>query len=193
MSLRFGFGILVGIDTYVIPGGELGLSFGKRPLTVDLNSRYFNDTLIQDSDEDQDPKFVSFSMAIGGRYHFLNKRNISPYLGGGLTWGYTQYVEVERELREACLDWDVDVFFFIPYPVCRRWGDKWFDVLYTYKGRGLGAYGIIGIEFGHLDQNPFSLELRIDNPFYELDSLSNQRSVSLGIPILLGVSWLYQF
>lgn len=177
-----------GIDINVIPGAELGLSFGKGPLIVDLNSRLF-------SGSDRDPKFTSLSAAIGGRYHFLHKRNISPYLGGGFTWGYMQYEKVERELREVCLDWDLEFILFIPIPVCKKWGSEWHDILYTYEGRGVGAYGVIGIEFRHLHQSRFNIELRIDNPFYELesDSHGSQRSISLGIPISLSISLLHQF
>ena len=176
------------IDINVIPGAELGLSFGKGPLIVDLNSRFF-------SGSDQDPKFTSFSAAIGGRYHFLHKRNISPYLGGGLTWSYMHYEKVERELRKVCLDWDWEFVLFIPIPVCKEWGHEWRDILYMYEGRGFGAYGIIGVEFLHLHQSRFNLELRIDNPFYELESNSHgsQRSISLDIPISLGISLLHQF
>ena len=176
-----------GIDiSGIIPGGGLGVFYRKGPLVLDINSRLF-------SKSHQDSNFVSFSAAIGGRYHFLNKRNISPYLGGGLTWDYTHYEKVERELREVCLDWDVEIFFFIPIPVCKEWGYEWQDILYTYNGGGLGVYGIIGIEFRHLHQSRFNLELRIDNPFHELDTYANQRSISLGIPISLGISWLHQF
>lgn len=177
-----------GIDINVIPGAELGLSFGKGPLIVDLNSRLFFGS-------DQDPKFTSFSAAIGGRYHFLNKRNISPYLGGGLTWGYTYYEKIERELREVCLDWDLEFILFIPIPVCKEWGSEWQDILYTYEGRGFGAYGVIGVEFLHLHQSRFNIELRIDNPLYALESHSHgsQRSISLDIPISLGISLLHQF
>ena len=180
-----------GIDINVVPGAELGLSYGKGPLIVDLNSRFFSST-------HQDSKFTSFSTAIGGRYHFLNKRNISPYLGGGLTWSYTHYEREERELREVCLRWSErpGLFsFIIPYTdtYCEEWGYEWRDILYMYKGTGLGAHGIIGIEFRHLHQSRFNLELRIDNPFYELDSPSNQRSISLGIPFSLGISLLHQF
>ena len=86
-----------GIDINVIPGAELGLSVGKGPLSIDFNSRFFYRDY-------QNSKIASFFGAIGGRYHFLNKRNISPYLGGGLTWSRTHYEKVERELREVCLD-----------------------------------------------------------------------------------------
>lgn len=177
-----------GIDISVILGAELGVSFGKGPLIVDLNSRLF-------SGSDEDPKFTSLSAAIGGRYHFLHKRNISPYLGGGLTWGYTHYEKVERELREVCLDWDLEFILFIPIPVCDEWGSEWQDILYTYEGRGFGAYGIIGIEFLHLHQSRFNIELRIDNPLYKLESDAHgeQRSISLGMPISLGISLLHQF
>lgn len=180
-----------GIDINVIPGAELGLSSGKGPLTVDLNSRVFYNTY-------KNSKFGSFSTEIGGRYHFLNKRNISPYLGGGLTWSYTHYEREERELREVCLRWSEEKYFLFFIPAgrdCLEWGNEWLDILYTYNGAGSGAYGIIGIEFGHLRQRHFNLELRIDNPFYELevDSYANQKSISLGILISLGISLQYQF
>ncbi len=174
----------------IMPGGEFGVFYRKGPLVLDLNSRLFGSTY-------QNSEIASFSAAIGGRYHFLNKRNISPYLGGGLIWSHTHYEIVERELREVCLRWSEQKWFlFIPYRDCLEWGEEWQDILYTYQGRGLGAYGVIGIEFRHLQQSRFNLELRIDNPSYELlelDAYENQRSVSLGTPISLGMSLLHQF
>ena len=177
-----------GIDiTGMMPGGEFGVFYRKGPLVLDLNSRLF-------SGSHQDSKFTSFSAAIGGRYHFLNKRNISSYLGGGITWSYKHYEKVERELRKVCLRWsEQEWFLFIPYRNCLEWGEEWQDILYTYEGRGLGAYGIMGIEFRHLHQSRFNIELRIDNPSYELDAYENQRYVSLGIPISLGIFFLHQF
>lgn len=184
----------IGIN--VMTGGEVGLSYGKGPLILDLNFRLFGGT-------HQNSQFESFSiiigeLAIGGRYHFLNKRNISPYLGGGLTLGSTEYERKERELRQVCLRWDTEYILGISLlgKKCLEWGEKWQDILYTYEGEGLGAYGIIGIEFRHLHQSRFNLELRIDNPSYELelDSYSDpKKSVSLGIPISLGISLLHQF
>lgn len=179
-----------GIDiSGIIPGGEFGVFYRKDPLILDINSRFF-------SSSSQDSKVVSFSAAIGGRYHFLNKRNISPYLGGGLTWSHTHYEIVKKELRRVCLRWSEQKYFlFIPYKDCLEWGEEWQDILYTYQGKGLGAYGIIGIEFRHFHQTRFNLELRIDNPFYELelDSYVSQKSISLGMPISLGISLLHQF
>ena len=174
-----------GVDINGIPGGEFGIFFGKGPLIVDFNYRFFYGT-------HQDSKFVSGSWVIGGRYHFSNKRNISPYLGGGLTWGGTRYETVERVLRTVCLSRYGDIFGIIPSPFCKRSGKKWQDILYTYEGTGLGAYGIIGIEFRHLHQSRFNLELRIDSPFYELES-GSYRSVSLGIPFSLGMYLSHQF
>ena len=48
-----------GIDISVIPGAELGLSFGKGPLIVDLNSRLF-------SGSDQDPSLHRFPRQSAG-------------------------------------------------------------------------------------------------------------------------------
>lgn len=177
-----------GIDINAMPGGELSLSFGKGPLIIYNDYRFFFGT-------HQDSEFGSVSTTIGGRYHFLNKRNISPYLGGGFTWGYAHYERMERELQEVCQNWDVFLLLFLPIPYCEQYGEEWRDVLYTYKGGGIGAHGIIGIEFRHLHQSRFNLELRIDNPLYELelDSPTKQRSIPLGTPFSLGMSWLYQF
>ena len=203
-----------GIDINVIPGGELGLSFGKGPLMVDLNSRLFYSPY-------KDSKFVSFSAGIGGRYHFSNERNISPYLGGGVTWSYTRYELVKRELRSVCLrrseQEEQGSFLGFPYTFtkCLEWGEEWQDIPYDLReGRGFGAYGIIGIEFRHLYRSRFNIQLRIDNPSYELEDpsgwsqrlssafddpffdelgLDDYAPISLGMPISLGISFLHQF
>ena len=204
-----------GIDiSGIIPGGELGVFYAKGPLILDINSRFF-------FTNPQDSKFVSFSAGIGGRYHFLNKRNISPYLGGGVTWSYTRYELVKRELRIVCLRWSEQEeqrsFLGIPYtsPKCLEWGEEWQDIPYDPReGRGFGAYGIIGIEFRHLHRSRFNIQLRIDNPSYELEDPSGRSQhissafddpffdefrsddyapISLGMPISLGISFLHQF
>lgn len=214
-SLRLGIlgTSIPGIDISVIPGGELGLSFGKGPLMVDLNSRLFYSPY-------KDSKFTSLSAGIGGRYHFSNERNISPYVGGGVTWSYTRYELVKRELRSVCLresKQEQRSFLGISYTSteCLEWGEEWQDIPYDLReGRGFGAYGIIGIEFRHLHRSRFNIQLRIDNPSYELEDPSgvSQRlssafddpffdewrlddyvPIPLGTPFSLGMSWLYQF
>lgn len=220
ISLRLGIlgTSIPGIDINVIPGGELGLSFGKGPLMVDLNSRLFYSPY-------KDSKFTSLSAGIGGRYHFSNERNISPYLGGGVTWSYTRYELVKRELRSVCLrrseQEEQGSFLGFPYTFtkCLEWGEEWQDIPYDLReGRGFGAYGIIGIEFRHLHRSRFNIQLRIDNPSYELEDpsrrsqrlssafddpffdeffdelgLDDYAPISLGMPISLGVSLLHQF
>lgn len=139
------------------------------------------------------PTLESASMAIDGRYHLLDKRSISPYFGGGLTWGWTRYEAVKRKRHVVCLESYGDSgagdallwLLFLPFSLvsgewvaplpepeetgCNEWGYEWRNHFYTYTGKGFGANGIIGIEFRHLHKSRFNLALRIDTPFYELE------------------------
>ena len=82
-------------------------------------------------DDDSSNGAAFFAWSIGGRY-FFNKRNISPYAGGGLS---------------------------IISVIDEREGDS-----------GLGAYGVVGIEALRLTESRLKFELRVDRPFFTLES-----------------------
>ena len=50
-------------------------------------------------DEDSDEGFSFFAWSIGGRY-FFNKRNISPYVGGGFSIINVSYEAKGKETSE---------------------------------------------------------------------------------------------
>lgn len=77
------FGTFVpGTDIAAEPGYGWGWSYQTPSYAVGSDLR-FALSGIEDDFEDDSDAFGYFSWAIGGRY-FLNKQNISPYLGGGL-------------------------------------------------------------------------------------------------------------
>ena len=77
------FGTFVpGTDIAAEPGYGSGWSFQTPSYAVGSDVR-FAFSGIEDDYGDDSTTFAWFSWAIGGRY-FLNKQNISPYLGGGL-------------------------------------------------------------------------------------------------------------
>ena len=129
------------------PGYEWGWSYQTPSYAVGTEFRGSG----SDGDEDSD-EFSFFAWSIGGRY-FFNKRNISPYVGGGFSIINISYeAKVERPARNQSLffsdDWGYD-------------GDS---------DSGLGAYGVAGIEALRLTESRLKLELRIDRPFFTLES-----------------------
>ena len=142
-----------GTDIAGEPGYEWGWSYQTPAYTVGTEFR----TSGSNGDEDGD-EFSFFAWSIGGRY-FFNKRNISPYVGGGFSIINTSYeAKVKRSVRNqssfSSNDW-------------------WYDDEPEYdddSDSGLGAYGVVGIEALRLTESRLKLELRIDRPFFTLDS-----------------------
>ena len=96
------------------------------------------------------------SMSVGGRYYF-RKQNRSPYVGGGLGVMHTKYELTSR------------VFL-------------WERTYHLEEKIGIGAYGVLGIEFLRSSHDRLTLELRVDRPFFTLPS----RDV---MPITLGITF----
>ncbi len=138
-----------GTDIAGEPGYEWGWSYQTPAYAVGTEFR----VSASGGDEDSDD-FSFFAWSIGGRY-FFNKRNISPYVGGGFSIINTTY-----EAKEKRPERNQPLFSSDP------WG-------YDYDSEsdsGLGAYGVAGIEALRLTESRLKLELRIDRPFFSLDS-----------------------
>ena len=85
-------------------------------------------------------RFSFFSWSIGGSY-FLNKRNFSPYVGGGLA---LVGVEIESTTRvKKQKEW-----FGSAERYRELWGEEWewVDEYGSEGANGMGAYVAIGIE-----------------------------------------------
>ena len=133
------------------PGFEFGWSYETPSYAVGSEYRMSG----SGGDEDSDDFFFS-AWSIGGRY-FFNKRNISPYVGGGFSIINVSYEEKEKRPVRHQPSWD-------------PWGydDDWDDNKES-KSK-LGAYGVAGIEALRLTESRLKLELRIDRPFFSLPS-----------------------
>ncbi len=132
-----------GTDIAGEPGYEWGWSYQTPAYTVGTEFR----TSGSNGDEDGD-EFSFFAWSIGGRY-FFNKRNISPYVGGGFSIINTSYVRIIERNQ-------------IPF-----FRDERRD---SESDSGLGTYGVAGIEALRLTESRLKLELRIDRPFFTLPS-----------------------
>ena len=134
------------------PGYEWGWSYQTPAYAVGTKFRGSG----SDGDEDSD-EFSFFAWSIGGRY-FFNKRNISPYVGGGFS-----IINVSYRSKEKTPERSRPSFF------SNDWGyDDWdYD---DDSDSGLGAYGVAGIEALRLTESRLKLELRIDRPFFTLES-----------------------
>ena len=152
-----------GTDIAAEPGFEFGWSYETPSYAVGTEYRFSG----SDGDENSD-NFSLYAWSIGGRY-FFNKRNISPYVGGGFSIINVSYEAKERPVRHQ------------PSFSSDPWGyddgdDWWYDDDYYYddydddSDSGLGAYGVAGIEALRLTESRLKLELRIDRPFFSLDS-----------------------
>lgn len=106
--------------------------------------------------DDEGDSFHFFSWGIGGRY-FFNKQNFSPFVGGGFSHVWSGY-EQGGGIRGGTGG--------------------------TGNGNGLGGYVYGGIEAMRLTSVRLRLELRVDRPFFELQT----RDV---MPVTLGVSFSF--
>ena len=133
------------------PGFEFGWSYETPSYAVGTEYRMSG----SGGDEDSDDFFFS-AWSIGGRY-FFNKRNISPYVGGGFSIINVSYEEKEKRPVRNPPSWD-------PWGYDDDWDDDEDD------DSGLGAYGVAGIEALRLTESRLKLELRIDRPFFTLEN-----------------------
>ena len=130
------FGTFIpGTDIAAEPGYEFGWSYETPAYSVGTEFR---------GSGNEDFTFVSWS--IGGRY-FFNKKNISPYVGGGLSIFGGSYSD----------EWYYD--------------DYSYDDDYYYDSNGdsdssLGVYVVGGIEMLRLTKSRLKFEVRVDRPFF---------------------------
>ena len=141
-----------GADIVAEPGWQFGWTYQTPSYAVGTEFRFSGN-----EDEDDSEGFTFISWSIGGR-HFFNKQNISPYVGGGLAIVGASYDPKEpKQIRRQ--------------PQIR---DEWWEDDYYYseseEDTGLGVYGVVGIEILRLTQSRLNLELRMDRPFFSLES-----------------------
>ena len=134
------FGAFIpGTEATANPGYEFGWSYETPKYGVGTEFRF--------SANESDYAFGSWS--IGGRY-FFNAKNISPYVGGGLSIFGGSYEE--------------DPYYYDDY--------DYFDDYYEYddsgQNSGLGAYFVGGISMLRLTKSRLKFEIRIDRPFFSL-------------------------
>ena len=171
------FTAIVRVKEVLAPGVRIGLSVGRLFYTVDVGGQIAGwETGFRPSSRGanctEKDSFYFMSMSIGGRYLF-NKQNVSPYVGGGLAAlhaKYTTWVQPESGL------------------IGELFGGKRCDDAgeYPEENRGIGAYGVLGIEFGRYSRYGLKLELRVDRPFFKLP---NQDVM----PITLGITGGFSF
>ena len=127
------FGTFIpGTDIAAAPGYEFGWSYETPAYSVGTEFR---------GSGNDDFTFVSWS--IGGRY-FFNKKNISPYAGGGLSIFGGSYYTDERYYDDYSYD----------------------DYYDSNDDSGLGVYVVGGIEMLRLTKSRLKFEVRVDRPFF---------------------------
>ena len=176
------FGTFVpGTDIAAEPGFEYGWSYQTPSYAVGTEFRTSGRDAVEGTVgtgiQDSEPEGFSFlAWSIGGRY-FFNKRNISPYAGGGLAIVNTSY---ETKVRKRERNWPSFVG-----PGETWFGDEWggyYDDYESESDTGLGAYAVVGIEALRLTESRLNLELRIDRPLFLLESQDI-------MPITFGISF----
>lgn len=162
-----GFGTVVPIEEILPFGAGLGWNVDRLSHAVDIEGRVaYAETGYQSTNCNDD--LLLWSVSVGGRY-FFSKRNVSPYIGGGLNMGLTKYETTVRTY---------DCFLFLcSYD---------YDVIRSEEALGIGAYGVLGIELPRFSRGRLKLELRVDRPFFNLPSLDV-------MPITLGIAGGWAF
>lgn len=167
-----------GTDRPIEPGFALGWSYERPAYAVDIKFRrigsIYDDNEVDELDLFPDKEFSFSAGSIGGRY-FLNKRNISPYVGGGLAFIRTSHEKTLTKTVSYRKHWIGGEVVSQPY-----------DYIEPESDSGIGAYGILGIALFRLTQSRLNLELRVDRPFFKLP---NQDIM----PITFGISFSRSF
>lgn len=141
-----------GTDHFAEPGYEFGWSYETPKYAVGTEFR---------GSFGEDFSFGSWS--IGGRY-FFNKKNISPYVGGGFSifgGSYTTIVE-KRENR-----WFSDDYYY-------------YEDHDTVDESGIGAYVVGGISMLRLTKSRLKIELRLDRPYFKIED-QDMMPITIGI------------
>ncbi len=134
-GLGFFGAFIPGIDINGIPGYRIGWSYELPSYAVEVEGR-----IVSDENDTREAGFAAFS--IGGLY-FFSKRNISPYVGGGVTASRAWWDEPHSFLEDT--------------------GKSEFN-------RGMGIYAVAGLQMLRTTQNRLKLELRVDRPFFSLEN-----------------------
>ena len=164
--IKLGGTFIPGTEVAAEPVLETGWSYETPSYAVGTEFRYSG----PDDDDDASKTISFFAWSIGGRY-FFNKRNISPYLGGGFAIvdaSYKTKVTRKELIRPAFLNLEA------------KW--RYYDDYESEDDSGLGIYGVVGIELLRLTQSRMNLELRVDRPFFRLPSQDI-------MPITFGISF----
>ena len=144
-----------GTDIAGDPGFEFGWSYETPSYAVGTEYRMSG----SGGDEDSDDFFFS-AWSIGARY-FFNKRNISPYVGGGFSIINVSYEEKVERPETTRTSFSSDDWWY---------ADDYYEYDDSESDTRLGAYGVAGIEALRLTESRLKLELRIDRPFFSLPS-----------------------
>ena len=157
------FTAIVPVKEVLAPGVRIGFSIDRLSYAVDIGARLARgNTGYQNNREDY---FLFSSLSFGGRYFFM-KRNISPYIGGGLGGMFTLYRTTIRTPDSGILSliftggWDYDTRL--------------------EEAGGIGAYGVLGVELLRFSRGQLKFELRVDRPFFKLPS-QDVMPITLGI------------
>ena len=153
-----------GTDIVAEPGWQFGWTYQTPSYSIGTEARFSGN-----EDEDNSDGFTFFSWSIGGRY-FFNKRNLSPYVGGGLAIANASYQTRETKENKT------------RNPFRNDWDYEYHNYYNTEDDSGLGLYGVVGIEVLRLSQSRLNLELRVDRPFFSLESQDM-------MPITFGISF----
>ena len=177
------FGAFIpGTNRPIEPGFAIGWSYERPSYAVDIKFRRIGSIYDRSNDDNDDEERIFFSDkefsflagSIGGRY-FFNKRNISPYVGGGLAFVRTSYEKTLTKTLTYRKHWIGGELVSQPY-----------DYIKPESDSGIGVYGIFGIELFRLTQSRLNLELRVDRPLFKLP---NQDIM----PITFGISFSRNF
>ena len=170
------FGIsMPGTDIAARPMLGFGWSF-ERPSFAAVTDFRFRIQEEADLFEAEGDRFSFFSWSIGGKY-FLNKQNISPYVGGGFAIVGVEYETTTRVKKQK--EW-----FDSAERYRELWGEEWewVDEYSSEGANGLGAYATLGIEALRLTESRLKFELRVDRPFFRLPRQDS-------FPITFGISF----
>ena len=171
------FAAIVPVKQVLVPGVGIGLSIDRLSYAVDIEfQKAWMETGFQPSPRgaycEEKDSFHFWSGSIGGRY-FFSKQSVSPYIGGGFAVMDARYTTwVQREGG---------------YIVVLFGGERCDDAgEYPEENGGVGAYGVIGMEFRRYSRYRLKFELRVDRPFFTLPSQDV-------MPITLGIAGGFSF
>lgn len=141
-----------GTDHFAEPGYEFGWSYETPKYAVGTEARgSFGE------------EFSFGSWSIGGRY-FINKKNISPYVGGGFSIFGGSYTTIEEKREDR---WYSDDPYYYEYHD-------------TVSENGIGAYVVGGISMLRLTKSRLKIELRVDRPYFKIED-QDMMPITIGI------------